>query len=210
MVDDPLSFLGSETEEPQNGKWSLTFTAFYRDTPEAINNLKQRFVAVQNALGCSKTRAVTRIFEAGLAAMERENHDKLDPMRAAFARKRQELEQRRNILEQLTAFYGQMSLEEFLAFCEESRAPEDLVGEFLAGYTWQNTDQRWATRAHDFLRQILASGEPLDTKTIRATAVDAEIIADTPDEWARMRALASRNGLTNCPKHGHWQLKTTL
>lgn len=211
MNDDALSFLGDESPtETSNGKYTVSFSAFFRDTPEAVNNVKQRFTELQNILGCNKTRAITRIFEAGMAALEEQHKTELDPLRLAFARKRQELDKQKHIVDQLTAFYAQMPLEEFLAFCTEAGVPDDLVDSFLAGYTWHNTDQRWATRAHDFLRELLAAGEAVDTKTIRESAVAAAIIADTPEEWARLRVLASRSGLTNCPQHGHWQSKPTL
>lgn len=207
-----FAFLGADEpqDETQNGKYTVTFTAFYRDTPESINGVKQRFTELQNVLGCSKTRAVTRIFEAGMTFLEEQHKTQLDPMRVAFARKRQELARRQHIIDQLAAFYAQMTPDEFLMFCAEAGVPEDLVDSFLSDYTWRNTDQRWATRADDFLRELLQNGEPLDTKTIRERAIQANLIGDNPQDWARLRVLASRNGLTNCPQHGHWQLRGVI
>ena len=191
-----------------DGKSIATFTAFFRGTQNEMNDIKYRVAALKNALSVSQTETCNRIFEAGMDQLEKEHEEKIeDEMTLAFTRKNKEINKAKQIMARMEKFYGEMSLEEFMQFCEDSHVPEETVDKFMANYTWQNTDQKWATRAHDFLRGTLIDGEMKPTKEIREAAVEVGIIDDSAVEWQRLRTLASRDGFTNCPKHGYWQYK---
>lgn len=195
-------------DERNDGKSLAMFYVCFRGSAFMTSSIRYRVNAMQNALHVTKTECYNRIFEAGLAQLEKENSEQVDPMAKAFAEKKRELEEHKQLMDQLTEFYASMSPEEFLLFCEEAKVPESTVDKFMENYTWRNEDQRWASRANDFLRDALFGKDPLPTKQIREMAVVQGVIEDNATDWQRLRTLASRHGFTNCPQYGHWQYKS--
>lgn len=201
--DSPADDLGSSGD----GNSVVTFTAFFRGTTYLTNNLKYRVTAINNALGVSKTETINRIFEAGLAQLEKECKGEVDDMDRGLAERIQQIEREQQIIDSLAKIYSATQPEEFVQFCENNKVPDELVDRFLMQYTWRNDDQKWSSRAHGFLHELLFDGNMRPTKEIREMAVTAGIIEDNALEWQRLRTVASREGLTNCPQHGHWQYK---
>lgn len=207
MTDPAFDFLGDETPQANgSGKYTVNFSAFFQGTPETINHLKWRFTNLQNILGIGKTAAINRVFQAGLEALERQHAGELDPLTLALIRKRRELDDREQLFNQLAALYAKMAPDNFLEFCETAGVPDEITAAFLDEHTWRNVDQAWTARARDFLRSVLANGEPVSTKGIRQAAIADGLIADTPQDWTRLRLLASRDNLTNSGLHGHWRM----
>lgn len=194
-------------DERNDGKSLAMFSVCFRGSAYMTSGLRYRVAAMQNALHVTKTECCNRIFEAGLAQLEKENAESIDQTAKVFAEKKRELDEQQQLMDQMTEFYASMPLEDFLQFCKKAEVKEEIVDKFLENYTWRNEDQRWASRADNFLREVLINNEQVPVSKIKEMAIAQGIIEDTATDWQRMKTLASRHGFTNCPKYAHWQCK---
>lgn len=192
-----------ETIVFQNGKERLFYHLFISDNPSEINNTRAAFAKVKNILGISKTKAIAKIWLAGLFLLaEKEDLDLslFDEKRMARLVKIQEIDNKKQESNELQRIRSSMNDEEWLEWCQETGHDATKYENQFSIQLPSKTD-----RIKAFLEEFLSSGHPMQTKEIKETMLQRGVI-DGDLGWNHARVVAERMGLNRNTEHGYWQL----
>lgn len=189
-------------------KGRYTYTAYYNEDMEEIDERNGKFITIMNELGLSRNQTIAYLFDLGIDTQMASlaEQKQLSSLEIALLKHRDETREKTKLFAQMKRVYDDLGYDGFVEwYASIPGADLDLCNEFIEKETWRNPEMRKETRYIDFLRYYLSSGSPTQTNEIRQAAIDAGIITDSEDDWKTLRAIASRNGFTS-PIFGQWSL----
>jgi hypothetical protein len=193
---------------PEQHEWVWQPPTYIRDTPEGINDWKQRFTDVWGKLGKGPSTVAGICFKLGLEQLEADpelakqlDTNMLEMMKCYQESLRLQDDQKRlrTVLQNKYCGDG----EKFTEYCLSKGVALEVVQKVVDEYrveipAWHKKTLTWLNDV------VLEDGLPHATDEIHQRAIDDGIIPNGQSDWARLRQLAWRERLTTGEK-GYWQ-----
>ena len=181
------------------------YPAYIKGEPEKVLSTDQTFIQIWAALSCSRTDAINRIFEEGLAKLadSSELEGRIDGKSLAIFRKWQEIQTKISEKSQLELIYEHSALDEFQTFCDKHEIDHE---DFLRVYRLDLPTSRAKSKVmEDWIRYMLSDGDERSVQDIKYAA-EIEGVATNDDDWNLMKNIASQKGYSGNAKRGYWKL----
>ena len=155
----------------------------------------------------SKAKALLELVLLGLEKYEEDKEKSYQDMTPAqraryiIEQKSLEYQERWSDIDNL---YATVDFETFKVFLEDNNIDLDEFHDH-SRHAFESRKTKNSTRIKDWLRQNLKEDAPTPTSTIRSQMEAQGIIDESDKEWANVRKIASRLGVTSCTEHAHWQ-----
>jgi len=181
------------------------YPAYIKGPPEEVLPTEETFVKIWAAMGCSRTKAINEIFEAGLDAVLDKNEELksvVDSSAMAIKKKWQEKIAAVSRQGQLEYIYEHSTLDEFIGFCTENGIDHEA---FLEGYRIDTAETKTKSEnMTSWLKYILADGEEYSVGDIKESA-EIDKVVNNDSDWRLMKSVASQKGYSSGGRRGYWR-----
>lgn len=181
------------------------YPAFIKGSSEEVMAFDEQFLTIWAALGCSKTKAINQVFQAGLEAIVQldEFEGQVDKTGFNIYRKIREINSRRTLKGNLEFLYEHLPLDEFRQFCTTNDIDAD---HFLKMYrAAPPSPDAKGKIINDWLQEHLADHNEHAITDIQKAIMEQDIIV-SKDDWNYVKNIASREGYSSNAKRGYWKL----
>jgi hypothetical protein len=194
--------------------WSWEPPVYLKGTPDWITNIRERFKAITDAVGSSRTDVANRMWLRIMELVETDPTiiDHLGEINNAVTKRYCDTINRKSEIKRLQVIYEdgfEFSNDEFIQWCQESGVDESMYMKVVKGVNRISVESMIPEWKQQFLRWlqagILSDGQAHHTDEVKVAAVNDGIIGGTSGkDWNRLRNVASEYGYTSDQK-GWWQ-----